>query len=220
MEEDMYIANCQQLDQAPEFAQQHASPGALSDEELMSATAAGCSAAFDELHRRYSAYIRNFVRRKVHGDDAVEDVVQEIFIRLYKGAGRFDPARQLRQWLFAIASNEVRRHWARAGKIAKLTVSERCEDEHVEELESLLMDTGPGPYEIAVSRLLSAQLRRAIESLPEVQRTALLLRAYGGLSLQEIATATHSRVPTVSSRLHYAVEKMKRMLTEGELASI
>jgi RNA polymerase sigma-70 factor (ECF subfamily) len=171
--------------------------------------------AFDELHRRYGSYVTNFVRRKLPDDEQVADVVQEVFLRLYRSAGHFDPQRQLRRWLFVIATNEVRRQWSRNNR-APLSLGRLLnEEDEPLEYESVLADPHPGPYELALAGLVSHKLRLAIDTLPDYQRTTLILRAYGELSLQQIAERMDCPISTVNSRLFYAGEKIRRMLADA-----
>jgi RNA polymerase sigma factor (sigma-70 family) len=190
--------------------------GTYSDEQLLAATAGGDSEAFNELYLRYGKFITNYVRRKLHDAEQTDDVVQEIFLRLYRSAARFDPARPLRQWLFTIASNEIRRQWQRSAN-TPLSLSHAAEDDEGP-LERVLTDASQTPEERAVTLVQAQQLLRAIQLLPEFQRQTLLLRAYGELSLKEIAAAMHCPLATVSSRLHYAIERVRQLI--GNTAAV
>jgi len=173
--------------------------------------------AFDELSKRYRTYITNFVRRKLRDEAQVDDVVQEIFLRLYRSAARFDSTRELKKWLFVIAMNEVRRAWAKSGH-ATLSLSHAAGEDETLTYESMLADDAPGPEEIAEHGIEAAEMRRAMELLPETQRVALLMRTYDELSLKEIAQRMHCPVSTVNSRLHHAEDKVRRMLCGTEAA--
>jgi RNA polymerase sigma-70 factor (ECF subfamily) len=187
------------------------------DEELMGCVAEQNRDAFDELDHRYRSYIANFVRSKLHSNEHVDDVVQEVFLRVYRSAASFDRQRKLRKWLFVIAMNEVRRAWTRSSHTA-LSLSYTVGEDESLELESLLADNSPGPQEITEHKLEAKQLRQAMELLPETQREALLLRTYVEMSLKEIAERMHCPVSTVNSRLHHAMEKLRLMLSGSEAA--
>lgn len=182
-----------------------------SDEQLMGCVAEYNGEAFDELDHRYRSYIRNFVRRKLHGDELVDDVVQEVFLRLYRSAGRFDQKRELRKWLFVIAMNEVRRAWSRSSHTT-LSLSHTVGEDDTLEIESILADSSPTPEETAEHDLEARQMRRAMELLPETQRNALQMRTYDEMSLKEISQQMHCPISTVNSRLHHAEEKVRMIL--------
>ena len=83
-----------------------------SGRELMLAFQAGNSAAFDDIVYRYQQPVQNFLRRYLRDRDRMEDLTQEVFIRVYKSRERYQPTAKLRTWLFTIATrlalNEIR----------------------------------------------------------------------------------------------------------------
>lgn len=184
----------------------------LTDEELMAACAAGEKYAFDELHRRYGSYIRNFVQRKICDAGQAEDIAQEVFLRLFRSSARFDAARPFKKWLFTIASNEVRRYWSRSARTPLSLSRSALDDENSDNFEALLPDTHPIPDEVYLDSIKSEVLRKAIIELPEFQRTALIMRVYRNMSLKDIAEATHMHLATVNSRLQHATQKLRNAM--------
>src|SRR5512139_2297810 len=89
-------------------------PRIPSDEHLLVAIAAGNQPAFNEIFDRYSKQIYNFINKQVVEHESVEDLVQEVFLRVYKSARNFDPEKKFSSWIYKIALNEVKRHWKRA----------------------------------------------------------------------------------------------------------
>ena len=127
---------------------------------------------------------------------AAEDVAQDVFLSLLRLPGRFDPSRgPLRSFLLGITRNLVLKRWR---------------DEHQwEELADEKFLAAPLSIESNETALIVAE---AVRALPLLQREALILAEYEGLSLEEIARAVESEVGTVKSRLHRARENLRRTL--------
>ncbi len=182
-----------------------------SDEELMSLLAHGDRGAFDELFNRYYHQIYNYVRRSVNNVEAAEDVTQEIFLRVIKSANRFDPERKFQSWIYKIASNEIKRHLKRAKLRQAISLNDPVGDEEDgAERGDFLMSPYESPEEYAERQAMAAELRRAIESLPEKQRQVVVLKIFEGLTFQEIAEVMNAPLSTVLSRMRYALDKLKR----------
>ncbi len=182
-----------------------------SDEELMSLLAHGDRGAFDELFNRYYQQIYNYVRRSVPSLEAAEDVTQEIFLRVIKSAKRFDPERKFQSWIYKIASNEIKRYLKRAKLRQAISLNDPIGDEEDgAERGDFLISAHETPEEYAERQALSAELRRAIRSLPEKQREVVILKIFHGLTFQEIADIVEAPLSTVLSRMRYAMDKLRR----------
>jgi RNA polymerase sigma-70 factor (ECF subfamily) len=152
--------------------------------------------------------VYGFVRRMVADEHLAEDLTQEVFAHVYKALATYDPARELRPWLFAIATNKVRDHWR----------SRRHRD--AEEQGALESDEGrelvPGrdaPPDAGLARAeLGREVRRAIDELPERMRVALVLRAYEGLSFEEIGQVQGRNEVAVRKRYSRALEALRGRL--------
>lgn len=158
----------------------------------------GTEVAFLELYRRYRTPVFRFAFRLTGSSSSAEDVTQECFLALLAGA-TFDAARgDLRTYLFGIVRNLALR---------RLRIAER-ECEEPEDLAS--------PQDTA-AELISAEraelVARAVGELPPLQKEALILFEYEGLSLEEIATVTGVDTGAVKARLHRARQALRRRLT-------
>lgn len=161
------------------------------DEELIAAVAAGDEGALTTLYRRWERPLHAFLARYTGGRD-VDDLVQETWIRVVRGATRFDPRRRASTWLFQIALNLARDRHRRAP-------AEPIDPERVAELvgpDSL----APVRARIDVARLLAA--------LPEAQRAVVVLRHFHDLGEDEVAAILDVPRGTVKSRLHHAMAKL------------
>jgi len=152
-------------------------------------------ADFEELLARYRRPVLNFVYRLLGDATESEDVAQEVFIRAYQHWNEFDPRRKVSTWLFALARNAA---------IDRLRYRQR---HPVEPLDSV-----PEPATVSrevETRELGDQIAAAIQSLPEDQRTAIVLAEYHGLSHAEIAEVMHGSEKSVESRLYRARQSLR-----------
>jgi len=163
---------------------------------LLAAAREGDERAFVELYGRHRAALFRFAWRMSGSADAAEDVVQECFLALIAGA-RFRGGVPLRTYLYGVARNLALRRW----RVAERECEERDE----------AADT-PGALEDLLAAERWALVERAVRALPALQREALILFQYEGLSLEEIAAVTGADTGAVKARLHRARESVRRRL--------
>jgi RNA polymerase sigma-70 factor (ECF subfamily) len=167
------------------------------DYRLLVQAAEGSEASFVALYHRHRVPVFRFAWRLTGSATAAEDIVQECFLALLNGA-KFD-ARQpsLLAYLFGIT-----RHLA----MKRMRVSERESDEPADVASPV------SPLEDLLSAERSTLVQEAVSALAPLQKEALILFEYEGLSLEEIAEVTESDVGTVKARLHRARESLRRRL--------
>jgi RNA polymerase sigma-70 factor (ECF subfamily) len=170
---------------------------------------------FAELQARLEPQIRRFVRRLLSGsavESAEDDIVQDVFISLYRNLHRIQPIENIRPYTFGIARKrcytELRRQRRSHTDSPSLEVFEMIPDASVphDEATHLLM--------------LSLEVREAIDRLPELQRQTLILYTEEELSYVEIAQAMNTTVGTVKSRIHYAKRALRGLLKPATLDAI
>lgn len=176
------------------------------DIELVQAIAGGDHLAFKRLVERYQARLFNFLYRYLRDRQAAEDVTQEVFLRIYQAAPRFQARGKVRTWVFTIAynlaMNELKRR-QRGGVLGFLLGEGR---------ESVAVEP-PDPSE----RLeLEETVTRALAVLPDSQRAALLLRVWDDLSYQEIGVILGISRASVESLLFRARDRLRRLLRSQE----
>jgi RNA polymerase sigma-70 factor (ECF subfamily) len=187
--------------------------GQPADEELVERLAAGDGPAFDDIFDRYHRQIYNFISKQVMDRESVEDLVQEVFLRVFKSAKNFDVTKRFSSWVYKIALNEVKRHWKRAASRQTFSLNAPLGDEGGDsERADFLEDTRDAPSETAESELFTRDLRTLIDRLPEKQKTVVLLKVYQELTFEEIAEICSCPLSTVLSRMRYAVSKLRRWL--------
>jgi RNA polymerase sigma-70 factor (ECF subfamily) len=166
------------------------------DEDLVARLAAGNQAALEELLRRWDRPLHAFVARHTGGSD-VEDLRQEIWMRVVRAADRFQRDKKFSTWLFAIALN-LCRDWQRRPPLPALPP---------DRVERALGDGSPDPP--AAGAELDAQ--QLLAELPENLRSAVVLRYYHDMSEQQMAEVLEVPRGTVKSRLHHAVRKLMQL---------
>jgi len=185
-----------------------------SDESLMLRYRDGDVRAFELLVTRHRKPVFNFILRFVRDTTQAEDVTQETFLRLIKGADAYQRQAKFTTWLYTIARN-LCVDAARRGKHRKAaSLDAPIDDDTGASLLDLVPDGGPAVDRQAPGRELALRLRQAIESLPDEQREIFLLREMADLQFNEIAAVVGCPENTVKSRMRYALEKLREALQE------
>ena len=178
-------------------------PERTTDEVLLRRAGEGDQAAFLELYDRHRQPIFRFAYRLLGEVDIAEDVTHDCFLSLIRKPENFRPERaSLRTYLFAAARNLALKHFRSTGRETGL-------DEMTEEPE---LSPRHQPLRKLLDEELAAEVRRAIFSLAPLQREALVLFEYEGLSLNEIAEITGADAGAVKGRLFRARERLKSIL--------
>jgi RNA polymerase sigma-70 factor (ECF subfamily) len=176
-----------------------------SDEHLMTEVLRGSAGALTMLVERYHAPLLAYLYRLLGGrQNLAEDFVQESFLRLLQPSG-YQQERPFKPWLYAIATNLARDYLKSASTRHQIAVE--GEDWHS------LFDKAPGPEEVVLATEENQIIAAAIGQLGDEYRSALLLRFYQGMSLQEIAETLHIPLGTVKSRLSVGTHRLRDLLT-------
>ena len=180
------------------------------DVRLMRLVARGDTSAFEEVIERHQALVAGTAARMLGSNSDVEDIAQQVFIRVWKSARRYVPRAKFTTWLLKITRNLVFNELRRAKRRAQVPLQS---EPGIEELQ-LEDETNPAPD----ASLLETELQRAIEEaimqLPESQRMALVLRRYEQLSYEEIAEVLDLSVPAVKSVLFRARTELRSRLSK------
>ncbi len=176
----------------------------LDDSAVVSAFLGGEERAFTELVDRYQNRLLNFVYRTVGDRERAEDLVQEVFIRVYRHLHRFDRSKKFSTWVYTIASNLAKnelRNRSRNPLVLFQTIKGRGEeDDRPVDFE----DPGTRPDDLYRKRHLRALVEETVAALPEHHREVFVLRELEGKSYEEIAEITDCNLGTVKSRLNRA----------------
>jgi RNA polymerase sigma-70 factor, ECF subfamily len=173
------------------------------DELLLQRAAKGDQAAFLELYDRHREPIFRFAYRLLGSVDIAEDITHDCFLSLIRRPEGYRPERAaLRTYLFAITRNLALKHFRDTGRETGL--------------EEVTQEPQVSPRQVPLRKMLdeelAAHVREAVFSLPALQREALILFEYEGLSLNEIAAVVDADVGAIKARLYRARESLKRTL--------
>jgi RNA polymerase sigma factor (sigma-70 family) len=198
---------------------QHALPGLRgpspllrlqSDERLIALVRRGQHAAFETLVSRYQSRLLAFCRHMLGSKEDAEDVLQEVFAAAFNAILADEREIHVRPWLYRIARNRSLNHLRKATAVG------------VDSMDVHFADGGLSTGEKVLRRESFRQLISDVQSLPETQRTALLLREIDALSYEQIAEAMETTIPSVKSllvraRISLAEAAEARKLSCGEV---
>jgi RNA polymerase sigma-70 factor (ECF subfamily) len=170
----------------------------------VSAFLEGEQRAFDELVNRYQNRLLNFVYRTTGDRERAEDLVQEVFVRVYRHIHRFDRSRKFSTWIYTIASNLAKnelRNRSRNPLVLFQTIRRNWEDD---DRPLQFEDPASRPDDLYRKRHLREVVEDAVDKLPPHHRNVFVLRELEGKSYEEIAEITSCNLGTVKSRLNRA----------------
>ncbi len=159
--------------------------------------------AIEALYARYSGPLYSLAYQVTGADRFAQDVVQEVFVAVWKDAARFDPSRgAVSSWLFALA-----RH-----KAIDLVRKEQNVRKHTADVDLEFHEADDDVDQEAWLRLRRDTVRAAIQQLPETQRTALELAFFAGLTHVEVAEKLDIPLGTAKTRIRTALLKLRDIL--------
>lgn len=172
----------------------------MTDAELILGIRNRQQQAFELFFARYAQIIFNLCIRILKDETDAEDVVQEVFVQIWKEADRFDAARaSVKTWLFTIArSRSLDRYRSRK------TIQRRM-DEHSEEN----LQQAAGKEDLQAASLMQQYVSNALRQLSDEQRVVLELSYYEGLTQEEIAERLAEPLGTVKSRIRSALIRLR-----------
>src|SRR5881397_302649 len=181
------------------------------DVRLMELVSGGDTSAFEELIERHQSLVAGTVARMLGSNSDVEDIAQQVFIRVWKSARRYVPRAKFTTWLLKITRNLVFNELRRAKRHAHVPLqSEPGGEDH----PPLKDETNPAPDASLLESELQQTIEEAIMQLPESQRMALVLRRYEQLSYEQIAEVLDLSVPAVKSFLFRARTELRSKLSK------
>jgi RNA polymerase sigma-70 factor (ECF subfamily) len=181
------------------------------DEELLADFQQGDASAFERLLRRHRAPLYTFLLRMLGDREQAEDLAQETFLRVVKGAAAWEHRARFQTWLYAIARNLCVDR-ARREKFRRTESAETAVEEGGPSIVEATPSGDPAPDRAASSERMRPLLLRALASLPPEQREVFLLREQAGVPFKEIAALTGTNENTVKSRMRYALEGLRKAL--------
>ncbi|SCX50621.1 RNA polymerase sigma-70 factor, ECF subfamily [Klenkia marina] len=180
---------------------------AAADTELMRRVRAGDRGAVDDLYERFRRPAFALARRVLSDDTLAEDVLQDVFLAVWKDPAAFDGARgNVASWLLAMVHHK-------AVDAVRREESHRRRQTRAEDDLRLSEPTAQGDVEDeAADRVVSQRVRAALQALPAAQREALTLAYYGGYTQREVAALTGTPLGTVKTRMLAGMRRLKESL--------
>ncbi len=192
--------------------------GAVADEDLMLAYAAGDPAAFERLYDRHEAPVYRFLLRSVAIAAVADDLAQEVWLTVVRNAARYQPRAAFRTWLYRIARTRLIDHWRARDPAIVLSLDAPLASDPdgcgPTLGETVAADESQQPVQRLMARAQALALLAAVQALPAPQREVLLLHAEGELTLAQIAEVTGTGFETAKSRLRYALDRLRAVRQE------
>ncbi len=180
------------------------------DEELVALSMSGDTESFNQLIVRWERPIYALAYRTLGREEEARDVVQETFLRAFRGLKNFRGQAKFSSWIYRIALN-LCRDWMRRERRAPIAptpegvdlVELAAEQEPAESIEDLV-----------ARHDMSRVVARAMARLPDEQRMAIILKEYHGMTFQEIADLQSVPLSTVKTRLYQGLSVLRRVLQQ------
>lgn len=185
---------------------------ALEDHRLISGLQAGDEESYERLIERFQGPVYNLAWRLLSDPSDASDVVQEVFLKVFRNIGHFRGESTLRTWVYRIAVNEShnRRRWLFRHRRGETGIEETFDDNDTR--EKPLMDAGETPFDFTVNREAQILLEEGLAAINPVFRAALVLREIEDMSYEEIADILEVSLGTVKSRIMRGREALRRYL--------
>jgi RNA polymerase sigma-70 factor, ECF subfamily len=174
------------------------------DFALLLRVAGADTAALAELIRRHQQRLYQIAYRLLRDPLEAEDALQEVFLKVYENAHRYEPKASVAAWLNRITANHC------LNLLRKLRPLDSLDADTAPEVA----DTQATPLQALEERELSHRLEELLDALPENQRRALVLKRFGGLSYEEIAAEMHLSPQAVDGLLKRARQFLKKALQD------
>jgi len=179
------------------------------DAELMLRVKEGDGVSFSILLEKHRSPVIHFLYRMVQNQAIAEELAQEVFLRVYRSRGTYEPTAKFTTWLFRIATH-LALNSLRDGKVER--VQERLDDSSEDMPARQLPDASPSVEQAMVYAVKVEEVRRAIATLPEKQRAAVLMHKYEEMEYSQIAKVLNCSESAVKSLLFRAYESLRARL--------
>lgn len=168
--------------------------------------------SFESIVIENTAWILAYVRSRLSNKSLAEDIVQDVWIKVFRAYDNYVDDGRLRSWLMRITRNTLLNHQSRSNRFSVISL-----DENIDDNAPLygILGSGDTPEEEYLRRELITQVLSMVETLPIEQRQIISMRFLDGLSILE--TAQQLQIPTgsVKSKTHYAIKTMKERMNVG-----
>jgi len=183
----------------------------ITNEDLMARIAEGDEYAFQILVDRHQTSVLNLIYRFVGDRTQAKDLAQEVFIKVWQAAKSYKPEAKFTTWIYRITANLCFNE-LKSSRRKKWFQFVRPDADHETRTEEDLPDSSPSAEDLLLAKERTRQIADALQSLPENQRMALILKRYDDLSYGEIAQVLGCSIPAVESLLFRAKGTLQKKL--------
>ena len=186
-------------------------PQGADDREFVQRALQGDDRAFAVLVERYQRGLYNLAYRMVRDSELAQDLVQDIFVRVHRSLGKYDPVYPFTSWIYRVGSNLCIDH-IRKKKLDTVSLDAPVSVGEGESVTREIPDTSKDPGRDLESSERARILGEALDKLAGPHRMVLLLRHQRDLSYDEIAVILDAPLGTVKARIHRAREALRKIL--------
>jgi RNA polymerase sigma-70 factor (ECF subfamily) len=183
------------------------------DEALIEALRSGVDEAYEILIDSYQQPVYSLVYRLLDDPSEASDVVQEVFLKVFRNIGNFRGNSTLKTWIYRIAFNEAYNHRRWFTRHKRQEVGLECDEENCVSFSDVLSDRGRSAFDLVSDHETHALIEEALAGLNPAFRAAVILRDIEDLSYEEIAEVLGVSLGTVKSRILRGREALKRALS-------
>jgi len=183
----------------------------ITNEDLMARIAEGDEYAFQILVDRHQTSVLNLIYRFIGDRTQAKDLAQEVFIKVWQAAKSYKPEAKFTTWIYRITANLCFNE-LKSSRRKKWFQFVRPDADHETRTEEDLPDSSPSAEDLLLAKERTRQIADALQSLPENQRMALILKRYDDLSYGEIAQVLGCSIPAVESLLFRAKGTLQKKL--------
>src|SRR5437879_7124716 len=185
-----------------------------SDDRLISELRTGAETAYETLIQRFQQPVYNLAYRLLNDPGDASDVVQEVFLKVFRNVGHFRGQSSLKTWIYRITVNEAhnQRRWFFRHRQREVGLDE--EPEEARSMAQVLPDGRPSPYDYVFDRERQDMIESALSKINPTFREVVVLRDIADLSYDEIADVLQLSLGTVKSRILRGREALRQELAD------
>lgn len=184
------------------------------EDSLINDLRLGCEHAYEALILRFQQPVYTLVARLMSNPGDACDVVQEVFLKVFKNIGHFRGGSSLKTWIYRIAVNEAHNHRRWFSRHQRPEIAFAANDEAPGPHEENLTDPGRSPFDQTLNQETRVLVENALAKLNPKFRAAVVLRDIEDLSYDEIATVLGVSLGTVKSRILRGRESLRGILED------
>ena len=184
------------------------------EDALVEGLRTGAEQAYETLISRFQQPVYNLVCRLLSDPSESCDVVQEVFLKVFRNIGAFRGQSSLKTWVYRIAVNEAHNYRRWFGRHRRQEVGLDREEENCRSYQEVIPDPGSSPFDVLLNQEQHSLIEQALTTMNPIFRSAVVLRDLEDLSYEEIAQVLQVSLGTVKSRILRGREALRESLTD------